>query len=215
PIEREHLGVLFARDGDDARTAVDCLYFLAATLRIDRRRYRIKEGGLSSKPSDPVAFGIHPTRVATIEKMSLHGEPIGVVGEVDPEVLESIDASGRRVGWLSLDLKRFLRLERLAERARPVSRFPSSDIDLSFAVPDDVSVERLEALLEEAAGEWVERVDLVDVYRGDGLAQGTRSLTYRIRFSALDRTLTDADVSAARARCIAAAETETGAVLRG
>lgn len=213
PIELEHLGVLLARDGDDARRAVECLRFLEAGLRIDTSEIRLKEGGPTPNPDDPVAFGMHPRRVSTLRGDG--GRVVGVVGEVDPAVLEAMDISGRRVGWLSLDLTRFLRLARKPERSHPISRFPSSDIDLSFVIADDVSVERLEEVLRLAAGEWLERIELVDVYRGEGLADGQRSVTFRIRFSALDRTLKDDDVAAARARCIAAAEAEVAAVLRG
>jgi phenylalanyl-tRNA synthetase beta chain len=213
PVEREHLGVLLARDGDDARTATECLRMLEAGLRIDDAQVHLKEGGPTPSPDDPVAFGMHPTRLSTVR--TSNGDVIGVVGEVDPGVLEEMGVPGRRVGWLSVDLERFLRLPRRPERARPVSRFPSSDIDLSFAVADDVAVERVGAVLRQAAGEWFERIDLVDVYRGRGVPDGKRSVTFRIRFSALDRTLTDDDVAAARARCIAAAEAEVGAVLRG
>ena len=55
---------------------------------------------------------------------------------------------------------------------------------------------------------------LFDVYRGAGITEGARSLAYRLRFCAPDRTLTDEEVGALRARCIEAAEKEFGAVLR-
>ncbi|MGB9111435.1 MAG: phenylalanine--tRNA ligase subunit beta, partial [Acidimicrobiales bacterium] len=214
PVEREHLGVLLARDGDDARTAIECLRVLEERLRIEAGQLHLKEGSPPPNPEDPVAFGMHPTRLSTLFGGAVGDEVIGVVGEVDPRVLEEFGVSGRRVGWLSVDLERFLTLGRRPERALPVSRFPSSDIDLSFAVPDDVSVERVEEVLRQASGEWFERIELVDVYRGKGLAERERSVSFRIRFSAIDRTLTDDDVAAARARCIAAVEAEVGAALR-
>jgi phenylalanyl-tRNA synthetase beta chain len=213
PIEREHLGALLARDGDDARTAVECLRLLEAGLRVERTGIDLKEGGPPPSPNDPVSFGMHPSRISTV--FSADGAVVGVVGEVDPAVLEERDILGRRVGWLTVDLERLFALGRRSERARPVSRFPSSDIDLSFAIADDVSAERLGDVLRLAAGEWCERIELIDVYRGAGLVEGTRAVTFRLRFSALDRTLTDDDVAAARARCIAAVGAEVGAVLRG
>ncbi len=65
-----------------------------------------------------------------------------------------------------------------------------------------------------AAGDLLESVTLFDVYRGTGIAEGARSLAYRLRFCAPDRTLTDEEVGTLRARCIEAAEKEFGAVLR-
>ena len=78
------------------------------------------------------------------------------------------------------------------------------------AWPADVVAEGLRA----AAGDLLESVTLFDVYRGTGIAEGARSLAYRLRFCAPDRTLTDEEVGTLRARCIEAAEKEFGAVLR-
>jgi len=76
--------------------------------------------------------------------------------------------------------------------------------------PADVMAE----VLGSAAGELLESVTLFDVYRGAGIPPGSRSLAYRLRFCAPDRTLTDEEVGALRARCIEAVAREFGAVLR-
>src|SRR5690606_34249714 len=96
---------------------------------------------------------------------------------------------------------------------RPVSRYPSSDVDLSFALDEAVPAAALtSALLGTAAPEVVD-VRLVDTYRGAGLAEGQRSLTYRVRLQAGDRTLTDAELADLRSRLIEAGSS-TGATLR-
>ena len=68
--------------------------------------------------------------------------------------------------------------------AAPVSRFPSSDIDLAFVVPDEVPAQAVERPWSPAGGELLESVELFDVYRGDGLGGGVRSLAFRLRFCA-------------------------------
>ncbi|HLX78051.1 MAG TPA: phenylalanine--tRNA ligase subunit beta [Acidimicrobiales bacterium] len=217
PVEREELGVALARDGDGAATAVNCLRWVLEAIRIDPEGLELdqKMDG-NSENIDSLTLGCHPTRTAIMRATREGSAPVvGVVGEVDPKVLAAFDIPGRRVGWLLFDVERFFALPRLRDAARPVSRFPSSDIDLSFALDEKVPARALGEILEKAAGQWCERVELVDVYRGRGLDPGVRSLSYRIRFAALDRTLTDADVAEARARCIDAAEREVGAVLRG
>ena len=98
-------------------------------------------------------------------------------------------------------------------RATPVSRYPSSDIDLAFTLADGTPAGRLQEALIAAAGELCTSVELFDVYRGKGLEERHRSLAYSLRFEAQDRTLTDDEVGALRAACIAAAE-GVGAVLR-
>ena len=215
PIERQQLGVVLARDGDGAEAAVACLRWLTEGLRIDPGAFVLVQPAPGGQIApDGYGFGCHPTRSAKV-LASASGVEVGAVGEVDPAALEAFELGARRVGWLIVHLERLFELPRRSDAARPVSRYPSSDIDLSFSLGEDVPAARLEQILSAAAGEWCERVELVDVYRGSGLEQGRRSLTYRIRFVALDRTLTDADVAAARARCIAAAGAEAGAVLRG
>jgi phenylalanyl-tRNA synthetase beta chain len=142
---------------------------------------------------------------------------IGLVGEVDPAVLAAfgLDAERQRVGWFELDLDLLLSdSHRRRQTVVPVSRFPSSDIDLAFVVADGVAAGAVARTLKAAGGDLLESLDLFDVYRGPGLPDGTRSLAYRLRFCALDRTLTDAEVGALRAGCIEAVERDHGAVLR-
>ena len=68
--------------------------------------------------------------------------------------------------------------------------------------------------MRRAGGDLLESVDLFDVYRGDSLAEGVRSLAYHLRFCALDRTLTDEEIGSLRGGCIGAVETEHRASLR-
>ncbi len=95
-----------------------------------------------------------------------------------------------------------------------VSRFPSSDIDLAFVVEDRHPADAVADALRTAGGDLLESVTLFDVYRGPGIPEGARSLAYRLRFCAPDRTLTDEEVGVLRARCIEAVEEQFGAALR-
>ena len=95
-----------------------------------------------------------------------------------------------------------------------VSRFPSSDIDLAFVVEDRHPADAVADALRAAGGDLLESVTLFDVYRGTGIPDGARSLAYRLRFCASDRTLTDDEVGVLRARCIEAVEEQFGAALR-
>ena len=72
----------------------------------------------------------------------------------------------------------------------------------------------VESALKLGAGELLQELSLFDVYRGDRIAAGSRGLTYRLRFAALDRTLTDADVVAVRQAAIDAVFKSTGSALR-
>ena len=102
--------------------------------------------------------------------------------------------------------------------AKSVSRFPRSDFDLAFSLKDSEPASSLLKVLRQAAGPELVDLALFDVYRAPESAQestslAARSLTFRFQLQARDRTLTDAEVSTARQRCIDAA-TKLGAQFR-
>jgi phenylalanyl-tRNA synthetase beta chain len=119
------------------------------------------------------------------------------------------------VGWLEVDLDSVAGLPRDPHVYRPVSIYPSSDVDLAFEVDDAVPAGEVEAVLRAAAGDLLASLRLFDVYRGPGIAEGRRSLAYTLRLDALDHTLTDDEVATVRRRCIEAVEGTLGATLRG
>lgn len=203
PGERELLSAAFAAEGDDARMATAAWCVLSEALRLEAVEI----------VADESVPGLHPTRTARLEAA---GGRIGVVGEVDPAVAESFGLSGQRVGWMELDLGLLLDRNvtpRRPDAVRSVSRFPSSDVDLAFVVPDEVPASRIGRAVAAAGGSVLESLTLFDVYRGQGVPDGSRSLAYRLRFCALDRTLTDEEVGALRQAAIDAAAAE-GATLR-
>ena len=203
PDEREHLGVALA--GDDAVGAVETWQVLAEALSFDGHRLE-----------QVAVAGLHPTRSAEIVARTPDGADvvIGAVGEIDPTVLDRF-AIAERVGWLEVDLDRLLDLPHGDHDYHPISRHPSSDFDLAFEVPEATSAAAVERSIREAAGPLLASVRLFDVYRGQGVAEGHRSLAYRLRLQAHDRTLTDADIADLRTRVVTAVADQHAAVLRG
>ncbi len=219
---QERLSVILAADGDDAWAAVAAWRTIAEALGLDAWSMEDLSG------AGPESVAAHPYRSATLVAGSEVGpglgDPVvvGVVGELDPTVVARFDLVGpdgrpRRVGWLDLDLGVLLdrgQVARRPEHSRPLSRFPSSDIDLAFVVRDEVPASSVERTLRSSAGELLESVELFDVYRGSSLADASRSLAFHLRFCALDRTLTDEEIGQLRAACIAAVEGQYDASLR-
>jgi phenylalanyl-tRNA synthetase beta chain len=196
PGEYEALTVVLA--GREAPAAMAVWRELAAALGAGARIDQAK-----------VPDGLHATRSATLQAGR---DPLGAVGEVAPDVLEAFEV-GQRVAILELDLDQILDREPKPSQWRPTSRYPSSDLDLSFVVPEEIPAERVEKAVRQGAGKLMVDLDLFDVYRGEHAAEGTRSLAYRIRLQAPDRNLTDADVADVR-RGVEAATTKLGAQLR-
>ncbi|PLS76548.1 MAG: phenylalanine--tRNA ligase subunit beta [Actinobacteria bacterium] len=157
------------------------------------------------------APGFHPSRTARVQ---LGGDMIGYLGEVDPFVLEAMGIAGR-VGLIEVFLEGLVPRQRVYVQARPLSRHPSSDIDLAFVVDDSTPAAAVALSLRQAAGELLADLRLFDVFRDARLGSDRRSLAFRLRLQALDRTLTDGEVADLRRRCIEAVESAHGAELRG
>lgn len=197
PDEYEALCVVLA--GEAAPAAMAVWREIAAALGVGAR---IDQGR--------VPPGLHATRSATLQAGK---DPTGAVGEVDPAVLRRFDVT-ERVAVVELNLDEILPREPKPAVSKPVSRFPSSDLDLAFTVVDDLPAEKVDKAIRQGAGKLLVDMELFDVYRGEPLGEGRRSLAYRLRLQAPDRSLTDEDVAEVRRSAVAAAS-KLGAELRG
>ncbi|HUF98146.1 MAG TPA: phenylalanine--tRNA ligase subunit beta [Ilumatobacter sp.] len=197
PDEYEALCVVLA--GREAPAAIEVWSEISDALgigaRIDQSR---------------VPPGLHATRSATLQAGK---DPSGAVGEVDPGVLARFEVT-ERVAILELNLDEMLAREPKPAVHKPVSRMPSSDLDLAFVVPDDVSAEKVAKALRQGAGSLLADLDLFDTFRGPSVGEGRRSLAYRLRLQANDRNLSDTDLAEIQ-RAAVAAVAKLGAELRG
>jgi phenylalanyl-tRNA synthetase beta chain len=143
------------------------------------------------------------------------GVEVGVVGELRPSVSTHYDVPGR-VSLFEIDADLVLNtVGQKPHEATALSVFPAATQDLSLVVGASIPAEVLRATLAEGMGELVEDLHLVDDYRGEGIPEGHRSLTFSLRFRSADRTLTQAEATEAKEAGVALAKTRHGAVLRG
>jgi phenylalanyl-tRNA synthetase beta chain len=196
PDEREWLTVMVA--GGDATNALGQWNALCDALSVGAQLDQAR-----------VPAGLHPTRSATLARGKT---VVGVVGEIDPFVLDSLGIEGR-VSILEVDLTTVLNENPKAVQARDVNRFPSSDIDLAFVLPDDVAATLLQRAIRQAAGKKLVELELFDVYRGAGVPQNHRSLAFRLRLQEPGGTMNESGIAEIQKACIAAAE-KIGAQLR-
>ncbi|MFD7872469.1 phenylalanine--tRNA ligase subunit beta [Microbacterium sp. NPDC059771] len=153
---------------------------------------------------------LHPGRTGALVAA---GEEVGYVGELHPSVAEDADLPGRAT-VLELDLDRILTLAGTRIVAASLSTFPAATQDVSLTVAADVPAGEVRAALAEGAGALLESVRLVDDYRGEGVSEGAKSLTFALRFRADDRTLTAAEATDAKLAGVAVAAERFGAALR-
>ena len=155
--------------------------------------------------------GLHPGRAA---RVLVQGQAVGLVGELHPD-LASENHLPRQVGIFELNLDALYALSPEIVTAKSVDVMPAATQDLSMVVATSVAASELMTTIIAGAGELLEEIRLVDDYRGAGLAEGTKSLTFALLFRADDRTLTQQEASAARDKAVALAAEKHGGVLRG
>jgi phenylalanyl-tRNA synthetase beta chain len=211
-VEWEQLGLLAVGAGADAAYAVRAWQVLAEGARLSAPAVMpLPEGSPDGGTGAlAVAGSLHPGRRGALVA---GGQAIGVVGEVAPLIADRYDLGGR-VALLLVDVAGLLGAMAEGGQARAVSRYPASDLDMAFVVPDEVTAGALEATVRETAGPLAEAVALFDVWRDSSLGEGRRSLAFRARLRAPDHTLTDPEVADVRERIALAALESNGAVLR-
>jgi len=136
---------------------------------------------------------LHPGRGAV---MSYEGKVIGFLGEVHPEVCKNYDMKCRAYVAV-LDMPEILPFATFDRKYEGIAKFPAVSRDLSMVVPKEIPVGDIEAMISQRAGKLLEEVKLFDVYEGDQIKAGFKSVAYSITFRAKDRTLEEADVTGA------------------
>ncbi|HYC80388.1 MAG TPA: phenylalanine--tRNA ligase subunit beta [Solirubrobacterales bacterium] len=152
---------------------------------------------------------LHPGRSAAV---TVGGEPAGWLGEVHPLVCRAWDVPAAVA--LELDAAPLFAASAVGEEAyEDVTSFPPALRDLAVVVPTEVPAERVRAAVLEAGGELLRAARIFDLYEGEQLGEGRKSLALGLELGAADRTLTDEEVDAVR-DAIVAALGEIGGQLR-
>ena len=154
--------------------------------------------------------GLHPGRVVQV---SARGERLAIMGEVHPEVVEAFDIEGASVHVFEVDLAKLRAHLPAAKRYRPVSRYPGALRDLALIVDTDTPSRAVQEVIEGFP--LVTSVDLFDVYTGDQVSEGKKSLAFRVLYQSPSRTLGEHEVNMVQAQLLEKLGRETGAVLRG
>jgi phenylalanyl-tRNA synthetase beta chain len=185
PTERLHVAAIAEGGFARAKGVVEAVYeTLKAEPRFERAEHPL----------------FHPGKTARTES--------GVLGELNPRVLTG------EWGALELDLE-FL----FAESHEPVIyedvvTYPAVRQDLAFVVPEEVEAGRLVDVAREAAGPELREVEIFDVYRGEQVGEGKKSIAFSVAFQSPERTLSDEDAAALREKIADALGQRFGAVLR-
>ncbi len=169
---------------------------------------RLHAGRVRYEPTDHPAY--HTGRAANL---IVGDRLIGTFGELNPRVRQAFDLPPQPVCAAEFDLDTWLDAS-LMGAYQPASRFPVVREDIAVVVDEAVPVARVEATIWQAGSQLLREVRLFDLYRGEQIGAGRKSLAYRLVYQADDRTLTDDDATRIRAQIIEALERELNATLR-
>ena len=202
PDEQEVLAAVVTGDPDDPMDG-----FLRAKGIMELMLGRL---GVEARFERDEGEGLHPGRVV---EMSAKGDRLATLGEVHPQVLEAFDIEGASVHVFEVDLARLRANLPTAKRYEPVSRYPGALRDLALIVDADTPSRAVQEVI--ASFPLVTSVELFDVYTGDQVDAGKKSLAFRVLYQSPNRTLSEHEVTMVQAQLLDKVSRETGAVLRG
>ncbi|OFT56143.1 phenylalanine--tRNA ligase subunit beta [Brachybacterium sp. HMSC06H03] len=157
----------------------------------------------------------HPGRAAELRVHTADGDSrvVGAAGELHPAVLKEFDLPARSAAF-ELDLEAVIAAAPSVVRAVPVPTYPPAKEDFAFVVEESVPASAVEAAIVVGAGDLAERVHLFDVFTGEQIGEGKKSLAFAIRLRSVEGTLTAEQIGETRRRIIAAVQSAVGGVLR-
>lgn len=135
---------------------------------------------------------MHPGRTADI---FVDDVKVGYVGEVHELVAKNYEIN-TKVYLLQFDIASVIEKSDIVFRYKEVSKFPKSERDLSMTVPKDITVDKIEEVLRTKGGKLLENFELFDLYEGNQVSEGFKSVAYNLSFGAKDHSLVDDEVDA-------------------
>jgi phenylalanyl-tRNA synthetase beta chain len=147
-------------------------------------------------------------------ELAAGGDRLGILGELHPAVAERFGLAGRRVCVAELAIEPLVETSWQREAMPALSNYPAVVEDLAFVVPEEVSAHGLAAAIRQAGAPLLVALELFDLYRGEPLPAGTKSLAFQLSFQSQDATLGSAEVAAVRQRIEQAVAESLGGKLR-
>ncbi len=153
---------------------------------------------------------LHPGRSAVAH---INGERLLEVGEVHPLVLENYGLK-TKVYFAEINIDLLIKYSNQNIKFKELAKYPSSTRDIAMLVKDDILVRDIENTIREKAGKILESIDLFDVYQGEQIENGYKSIAYSLTFRANDRTLTEDEISTSMKKILKKLEEKLEVTLR-
>ncbi|OON97854.1 MAG: hypothetical protein ATN32_05185 [Candidatus Epulonipiscium fishelsonii] len=200
PKETEKLTIgMYGKDTDFFKLK-GILETIFAELKITTQEYL---------PNTELHF-MHYGRCASVK---INQQCIGFLGEVHPRVLKNYNI-GNRAYIMEIDVDALVDYTKTDVTFKPTPKFPSISRDIAMLVMDNILVGDIEKLIKQRSGKFLESIELFDVYKGEQIEEGYKSVAYNLVFRAEDKTLTDKEVQKVMNKIVNGLETSFAAKLR-
>ncbi len=157
----------------------------------------------------------NPTFGPTCAQLKINGQVEGILGELDPQVLLDFDLpASTRVYAAEIEIKPLIKPSWRLQPIKPISNYPPVVEDLAFVVPEEVTAAQVLEAIRKGGGSLLTRVELFDIYRGQPIPAGHKSLAYKLTYESLEKPLTDPQVVDIRNRIIRRVAQAVGGTLR-
>ena len=200
PDEPKHLGLGTYGEHED-------FFKMKGEIEAFLRGMNVPEARYTAAKHDPT---FHPGRCA---RVSVGGVDLGCFGQIHPLVARSYGIDGE-IFAAELNFTALLSLQLPEKTYTPLPKYPAVTRDIAVVCDEAVTVAALSDCIRAAGGKLLRSVELFDIYRGTGIASGSKSAAFRLTLRADDRTLTDADSDGVVSAVLAALEKELNAKLR-
>lgn len=177
-------------------------------LLLDRLGYGADRTEYRAQP-DTGVFGPRCAEVL------VDGQSIGLIGEIHPQVRIAFDLPSVRIGAAELRIAPLQKPQWELRPMQPISTYPPVVEDLAFEVSEAVTAHDLQQAIRKGGDNRLVNVELFDIYRGDPLPVGHKSMAYRLTYQSLQRSMNEKEVTQLRRRIIKTVEAQTAGKLRG
>ncbi len=200
PRERHEVALVWAapRPGRKARFDDSCYHRLRGVVEdlvahVGGEAPRWRRGERDEAPS-----WIHPGKLVIAACPAGGKDPLALVGDLEPGTAPALGLDGEldcQAAAALVSIDGLLANPREGFQYRPIPRFPGVKVDVALAVPEEVSAGDAVAIVEKAGKGLVRDVELFDLYRGESIGAGRKSLAYHVLLQAPDKTLTDKEAA--------------------
>ena len=171
--------------------------------------------GFSAQEYEFVAQRANPTFTPVCAELKIHGEVQGILGELRPQIQAEFDVpTAARIYIADIRIAPLIRPSWELRPMEKISNYPPVVEDLAFVVPEEVTAHQLQEVIRKAGAPLLTKVELFDIYRGQPIPAGHKSMAYRVTYESLEGNLREEQVAAVRNRIIRRVAEEVGGTLR-